>query len=133
LATDLTEQALGQPRRRAHVHRHSALDIGQREGIDVVTTMGGADQIKQRAILRDGQKLAIGKGPTVGREIETGDSDLSDKRIAHGDRPSRDFAGETTPPRPPFKFIFPSWRGRVRVFNARFGCSSRAGGTAIGW
>src|SRR5713226_10626497 len=48
----------------AKMNRHSALQIGKSKGLLSIATVGRADQLKQRFILRDREQLAVAKRPS---------------------------------------------------------------------
>jgi len=67
----------------ALMDRCPARQIWQRKSILAIAAIGGADQLKQRGILRDGLKLAVAEGPALGCKIAPDHSNFTDERLSH--------------------------------------------------
>src|SRR5438309_1605570 len=63
--------------------RNTALQIREREGVLTIATVGGADQVEQCIIFRNGYQSSITECPTCGREIPCKHPDLTYKRTRH--------------------------------------------------
>src|SRR6476620_6710046 len=79
----LRATGLGQDEAIPKMKRDSASQIWQREGALTVTAVGGADQLKEGFIFRDGKQLSFAKHPAGGREVPREDSYFTDVRLSH--------------------------------------------------
>ena len=61
------------------MHRRSALEIREGESTLSVAAISGAQQRKQRGILRDGHYLAVAERPASRREIKAYHPDFTNK------------------------------------------------------
>src|SRR5260370_30873383 len=80
-ATNLAEIVERESRALSGVHRRTSLHVRQREVALAVAAIGGAEQRKQRRVLRDRHKLPVAERPAFGREVERENADLRHKRI----------------------------------------------------
>jgi len=86
-ASGRTQQVRRKSGPLAEMDRDPALKVGKREGGLAIAAISGPEQREKRRVLCDGQKLSIAKCPTLGREIESHQGDLTDKRVLHGASP----------------------------------------------
>jgi len=73
----------------AHMHRHTALEIRQPEGVLPVAAIGRSDQVEENVVLRDRQQLAVAKRPAGRRKVAAEQANLTDKWLAHELSPVR--------------------------------------------
>src|SRR3954462_436666 len=78
-AEGLAEGTIGQARALAHADGRAAAQVGQREGDPAVAAPGGAQEGEQGGVLRDAEKLAVGRGVAVGGEVAAELNDLADR------------------------------------------------------
>ena len=67
----------------ALVDGKTRLKVGQIKGVHAVAAVGGAEQVEERIVLRDGEALTIAKRPTPRGEIAAEHADFTDKRSTH--------------------------------------------------
>jgi hypothetical protein len=68
----------------ALMERHATAQIRQRESTFAISAIGGADELKQRLVLRNRQQLAFAEHPAGGREVAGKHADLANVRLCHG-------------------------------------------------
>src|ERR1700724_2952461 len=80
----LSDEILRKPRPLALLDTGVALEVGQGKGGCSIAAVVGAEERKQRRILRDGKYLPMAGGPANGREVKSKDPDFADIRVGHG-------------------------------------------------
>src|SRR6478609_1427743 len=78
-ADRLAEGAIGQTRALAHADGRAAAQVGEREGGLAVAAPGGAEEGEEGRVLRDGEKLSVGRGVAIGDEVAAELNDLAQR------------------------------------------------------
>src|SRR5207247_10870149 len=67
----------------AVMKRDAAAQIGQGKGRFSIASVGGADQLKEGLVFRNGKQLSLAKHPAGGGKVACKDSNFSDVRLGH--------------------------------------------------